>query len=209
MSARNNISASTITFATSPHMNAVSIFVAVVLGSSLIEFNELLFPPKLNSLAFWGILPIYYFGLNAWFGVMAWGRYTPFLDKPLTRIWIFFLLLSWASLLGLMYFASRLPGSLLGYMWCLVVLFIVMWLGCIYRHRDTDLPEPTRLLFQFGSLALVTAIAYSIWALVFPPVPYAASWVFVFLVFSIMVGYRVLLRMTHAWRPEERQVERD
>ena len=205
MSAKQTSTTSTAIFAASPQMNAVSIFVAVVLGSSLIEFNDLLFPPKLNSLAFWGIVPVYYFGLSAWFGVMAWGRYTPLLDKPLTRIWILILLLAWASLLGLMYFASRLPGSLLGYMWCLVILFILLWLGISYRHRDTGLPEPFRLTIQFGSLALVAAVAYSIWALVFPSVPDTANWVFVFVVFTIMVGYRVMLRMTHTWRSEEKR----
>ena len=205
MSTEQITSTSTATFATSPQMNAVSIFVAVVLGSSLIEFNELLFPPKLNSLALWGILPVYYFGLNAWFGVMAWGKYTPFLDKSLTRMWILFTLLAWASLLALMYFASRLPGSLSGYMWCLVVLFIFQWLGTSYRHRDTGLPEPLRLTIQFGSLTLIAAIAYSLWVLVFPPVPDIANWVFVFIAFAILVGYRVLLRSTHTWRPEEKQ----
>jgi len=207
MSTEQTSTTSTAIFATSPHMNAVSIFVAVVLGSSLIEFNGLLFPPKLTSLAFWAILPCYCFAFDAWFGIIAWARYTPYLDKPISRTWIAGMFLAWTFVLAVMYFASRLPDSFLGYIWCLVVLFIVMWASYYFRHRDTNLPEPLILCAQFGSLALIAATVYSIWALAFPAVPDTVNWVFVFIVFAIMVGYRVMLRMTHVWRPEERHVK--
>jgi len=190
-------------FATSPQMNALSIFVAVVLGSSLVEFNELLFPPKLSSMAFWGIVPCYWVGVTGWFGIMAWGRYTPYLDKPTSRVWVTFVMGAWTSVLALMFFASGLPESILGYLWGVVVLNIFYWLSTIYRHRDTGSPEPFRLLAIFSPIALIAAIAYSIYALMFSPVPEVVKWVFIIIAFIVVVGYRVALRWSHIWRPEE------
>lgn len=205
MSTEQIKSTSTATFAASPQMNAISIFVAIVLGSSIIEFNELLFPPKITSIAFWGILPVYYFALSAWFGIIAWGRYTPYLDKPTSRTWITFLLIGWASLLALMYFASRLPDSLLSYLWGLVVLFILLHFIQFLRRRDTGLPEPTGLCVLFSVFATVIAVTYSICLFAFPPVSNVANWVFVSAALVVMIGYRVALRWKHVWRPEEKQ----
>jgi len=202
MNARQSPSTSPITFFASPQVNLISVFVAIVLGASLIEFNSLLFPPEVTSLSFWAILPVYYFALDAWFAIMTWGRHTPYSDKPLSRTWVSCTLLGWTSLLALMFFASRLPDSLLSYMWGLVVMFIFISLSYFFRYRDTRLPQPRGLAAKFGSLALVAATAYSIWALVFPPIPDAANWVFVFVVFGVLVSYRQLLRLRHAWQPE-------
>jgi len=195
----------TAVFATSPQMNALSIFIAVVLGSSLVEFNELLFPPKLSSMAFWGIVPCYWVAVTAWFAIMAWGRYAPFLDKPTSRAWVTFTMGAWTSVLALMFFANGLPESILSYMWGVVVLNIFYWLAYTYRHRDTGSPEPFRLLAIFSTLALSAAIAYSIYALTFPQVPEIVKWIFVFIAFTILLGYRLALRWRHIWRPEDRK----
>ncbi len=205
MSTEQIKSTSTATFATSPQMNALSIFVAVVLGSSLIEFNELLFPPKLSSMAFWGIVPCYWVAVTGWFGIMAWGRYTPYLDKPTSRIWITFVMSAWTVVLALMYFANGLPESILSYMWGVVILNIFYLLSSTTRHRDIGSEEPIRLIVIFGTLALSAAIAYSIWALIFPQVPEAVNWIFVFIAFGVLAGYRVALRWKHIWRPEEKK----
>ena len=208
MNTKSDISSLSATFLASPQLTFISLFVAVVLGSSLIQFNELLFPPKITSLSFWAILPAYYFALDGWFGIVAWGRYTPYTDKPLARIWVTCTLLAWTTLLAIMHFASRLPESLLSYMWGPVFLFITLYLGYTFRQRDTSLSQPIRLCAQFGSLAFIAALAYSIWGLAFPPVPAVANWIFVFIAFAIMVGYRLSLRMTHVWRTEERHAKR-
>jgi hypothetical protein len=186
-------------------MNALSIFVAVVLGSSLIEFNEFLFPPMLSSMAFWGMVPCYWVAVTAWFATMAWGKYAPYLDKPASRAWVTFTMGAWTAVLALMFFARGLPESILSYMWGVVALNIFYWLAYIYRHRDTGSPEPFRLLAIFSTLALSAATAYSICALVFSPVPEVVNWIFVFIAFAILVGYRLALRWRHVWRPEERK----
>ncbi len=195
----------TAVFATSPQMNAMSIFMAVVLGSSLIEFNELLFPPELSSIAFWGIVPCYWVALTGWFGIMAWGRYIPYLDKPTSRVWVAFIMGLWTSVLALMFFASGLPESMLSYLWGVVVMNIFYWLIAAYRYRDTGLSEPIGLSVLFSVLALVVATTYSIWSLAFPPIHSAVNWIFMSAALVIMIGYRVTLRWRHVWRPEEKQ----
>jgi len=47
-------------------------FFAVVLASSLVQFNEILFPPKITSLNFWAILAVYY---GAFSSCVFWQAY--------------------------------------------------------------------------------------------------------------------------------------
>ena len=63
-------------------------FLAVVLASSLIHFNELLFPPKITSLNFWAILAVYYGAFSTWFGTATLSRGRPFSDRPIARFWL-------------------------------------------------------------------------------------------------------------------------
>ena len=51
MSTESNPGASTLV-TTSPQAPLITTFIAVILGASLIEFNEFLFPPKIASLDF-------------------------------------------------------------------------------------------------------------------------------------------------------------
>jgi hypothetical protein len=101
-----------------------------------------------------------------------------------------------------MYFASRLPDSFLSYMWGCVVLFIFILLSYIFRYYATRVPQPLGLAVKFGLLTLTAATAYSIWAILLPPIPNAAAWAFVFVACAILVGYRLSLTLTHAWQPK-------
>ena len=42
-----------------PLITFYTLLAAVVIGSSLLEFNELPFPPKVSSINFWALLPVY------------------------------------------------------------------------------------------------------------------------------------------------------
>jgi len=182
---------------------------AVVIGSSLLEFNELLFPPKVTSISFWAILAIYIIALDGWFGVISWSRNIPYTDKPVQRAMIMVLVLIWIIVLALMYFASRAHISLLSYLWGLVVFFAFINLIRVIRFRMTGRPEPVRTQVACIILTLVTASAYSIWLFVSPPIPAAINWLFVVIAFLILVGWRVWLKLTHTWRPEEKDAEGD
>ena len=177
-------------------------FFAVVLASSLVQFNEILFPPKITSLSFWAILAVYYGAFSTWFGTVRVSRNRPFSDSPMARLWLTLMTMVLVSYLGLMFFAARVADSPLSYMWGWVVLFIFYLSNYYFRYRDTRLPEPIGYCATFGLFVLANATAYSIWALVFPPVPDVANWVFVFVALALIVTYRQLLTgRRRAWQP--------
>ena len=205
MSTKVETSAIPQTLLYSPLMTFFTLIAAIVIGSSLLEFNELLFPPKVNSISFWALLPVYVVALDGWFGVVAWSRHIPYTDKPILRTMIMVLVLVWIILLALMYFASRAYISPLGYLWGLVVLFAALHPIRLIRHRLTGLPETTIIQTVCGILSLAAAIAYSIWVFVYPPVPDVVNWVFVMIAFAILISFRVWMKLIHIWRPEEKQ----
>ena len=204
MSTRVETSAIPQTLLNSPLMTFFTLFAAVVIGSSLLEFNELLFPPKLSSISFWALLPVYFVAIDAWFGVAAWSRHIPYTDKPILRIMIMLLVLGWIVILALMYIASKAHISLLSYMWGIVVLFASAYSIRITRLRLTKLAEPARIFVICNICALAAATAYTIWLFVYPPVPDVVNWVFVAIAFVILIGWRLELKVTHTWRPEEK-----
>jgi hypothetical protein len=141
-------------------------FFAVVLASSLVQFNEILFPPKITSLNFWAILAVYYGAFSTWFGTVAVSRNRPFSDRPIARLWLTLMTMVLVSYLGLMFLAARVADSQLSYMWGWVVIFIFYLSNYYFRYRDTRLPEPIGYCATFGLLVLANATAYSIWSLV-------------------------------------------
>lgn len=185
----------------SPQAPLFTTLVAIVLGTSFVEFNEFLFPPKITSLTFWALFAVYYTAFSVWFGSSTMSKVRPFKDTFLSRFWLLMGVLAFISLLALMYFATRATDSFLLYMWGWVIVFIFLELSYIFRYLDTRLPEPIGFSGIFGLLSLMAATAYSIWALLFPPVPTIANWVFVFIAFAIIVSFRQLLRVRHVWQP--------
>jgi hypothetical protein len=178
-------------------------FFAVVLASSLVQFNDILFPPKITSLNFWAILAVYYGAFSTWFGTVRVGRNRPFSDRPMARLWLTLMTMVLVSYLGLMFFASQITNSLFNYMWGWVALFVFYLSNYYFRGRETGLPEPVGHCAIFGFLVLINATTYSILALVFPLVPDVVNWVFVFVAFALIVTYRQLLTgRLHAWQPD-------
>ncbi|MEE9465445.1 MAG: hypothetical protein V3W14_07755, partial [Candidatus Neomarinimicrobiota bacterium] len=149
-------------------------------------------------------LPIYVVVLDAWFGVVSWSRNIPYTDKPVFRIIVLLLVLDWIVILALMYFASRAPASLFSYLWGIVVMLILIEIVVFMIFRETKAPQPFLIYGTGGILSLAAAIAYSIWVFAFYPVPDVINWVFVAIAFTILVGMRVWMKVTHTWRPEEK-----
>ena len=202
MSTESNANTSTAGVIASPQAPLISTFIAVILGASLIEFNELLFPPMLTSLNFWALIIVYYGAVSTWFGITTMSRYRTYTDTIMARTWVTFGILHLTSYIALMYFATRLTDSLFAYLWCWVFLFIVTWLSILFRKMDLHLPEPLGWCGIHGLLALVIATIYSIWELFSHPVPDTANWIFVFVAFAIFMSYRQSVRMRHAWEPK-------
>ena len=205
MSTRYETSAVPGYFLSSPLMTFFTLFAAVVIASSLLEFNELLFPPKVSSIGFWALLPVYVFAIDAWFGVISWSRNLPYKDTPIIRTLSFLLVLAWVVMLATMYMASGVPVSLLGYLWGIVIICAMGEIIAFVMARIRQaIFEPITVYAVGGLIALVAAIAYSVWFFAFYPIPTAISWVFVSIAFAALVGMRVWMKVTHLWRPEEK-----
>ena len=70
----------------SPQAPLFATFIAIVLGTSLLEFNEFLFSPKITSIKFWALLAVYYAAFSGWFGSATMSRGRPFKDTFLSRL---------------------------------------------------------------------------------------------------------------------------
>ena len=175
----------------------VPLLFAIVLGASLIEFNEFLFPPKLTSLSFWALFAVYFTAFLSWFGWHEAVHLYPYTLSPIVKLRALIEAMVVVSYANLLYFASRADESLTGYLWGFVIVYIILMLVGFVRHREYRRPEaqynPLDLNAKHGLIVVAASIAYTTWSLRFPPVPYAANWVFVFVPFAVTVSYRWLL----------------
>jgi len=173
----------------------VPLLFAVVLGSSLIEFRDILIPSKLASLNFWALVTVYLSAFASWFGYQEAALRYPYTRRPIARLRAAveaMVAINWAFLL---FFATKAADSLVGYLWGFVMFFFLATLVIMVRRREWRLPEagyqPLSSQSIYGALMLATATAYSIWALLFDPIPEAAVWVFVFMPLAITVSFRL------------------
>ena len=183
---------------TSPQGILLSLFWAIILGQSLIDYGELLFPPKLASLNFWALLIVYYGAFSAWFAVTTITRFRIYTDSALARFWLSLGILQLITYVALMRFASNVVDSFLMYMWGWVFVSFFMLSSNYFRQRDLHLPEPLRINALFFLLTVIAAVAYTIWDLAYISIPPVANWVFVFIAFANLVCYRQLLRLRHS-----------
>ena len=63
-----------------PHGAIVLTFMAIILGTTLVEFNDVLFPPKFGSLNFWALIVVYYGAFATWFGIVTATSARPYRD---------------------------------------------------------------------------------------------------------------------------------
>ena len=183
-------------------VNLMTVLLAVVLGSSLMEFNELLFPPNLTSLSFWALFSVYYSAFASWFSKRISMRYRPYTDSLNSRTRVIFEALGVITHAGLLYFASRVTDSIACYMWGWPVLLSTYMGVMFFRQRDLHLPEPWKPTTVSISVAITASTVYSVWSSVFPPIPDIAIWGFVLAMGVNIISFRAFLRWRHVWRPE-------
>jgi len=172
----------------------VPLLFAIALGATLIEFHETLFPPKVASLSFWALLVVYLAAFASWFGWHEAAYRYPYTRKPIARLRAFLeamVALSWAALL---FMADQATDSLLGYLWGFFVIFGIHALVLVVRRIEWERPEagyqPWGSHMKHSVAMLAVATAYSVWALVFSPIPTIAIWVFVFMPLAVVASYR-------------------
>ena len=178
-------------------VNLVPILMAVVLGSSLLEFNELLFPPKIRSINFWALLSVYFCAFTVWFSWMVRSRSQTHTDMPFGRTRIILESLVVINFTGLLYFSNHATYTLTGYLWGWVAYFVLLIFIMIIGGKELRFLEPLNLAIVYGLLAVAAASAYSIWARVFPPIPDIAGWGFVFVTLVNIVCFRLIIWWQH------------
>jgi hypothetical protein len=183
-------------------ISLMSILMAVVLGSTIIEFSELLFPPKLISISFWALIVAYYSAFASWFGYRILIQHRPYTNSLKARARLIIECLSAVTHAGLLYLASISTYSIAEYMWGWAILYITFLGAMFFRKLDLHLPEPWLPVITGFFFAIIIASAYTIWASLFPPVPEITNWLFLFATFVNMVTMRTLIRWQHVWRPE-------
>jgi len=174
-------------------INLVQIFFAVVLGGSILEFRESIFPPQGTSLNFWALFVVYIFIFATWFSWQVMTSRVPYIASFWSRLRSLleaFCIVVYAYLL---YMGTLLPDHFFGYLWGFVVVYGIYVVAAKVRQRDSHHPEPTRIMFTHGVFQLIASIAYTIWVLISAPLDTTAIWIFIFITLGIHVSYRCFL----------------
>ncbi len=172
----------------------VPLLFAVVLGSSLIKFHEILFPPRVSRLEFWAFCVAYLSAFASWFGWHEAAHRYPYTRKPIARLRAgleALVAMSWAALL---FMASQAADSLHGYLWGFAIIFGIHSLVILVRRlewRSLDAGyQPLRGTVTNGSLTAGVSACYTVWVLAFAPIPSWVKWIFVFIPLLIVGIYR-------------------
>lgn len=186
-----------------PPVRLVELLFAVVLGASLIQFHELIFPPKLANPSFWAMFTAYLTAFLCWYGWHEAISAFPYRPLPISKLRSGIEALVVISYAYLLFAASRADISLLGYLWGYVWMFGLTTVGLFVRRREWGRPEasyqPIHLTVKHGLPIVVASIAYSIWELSSTPVPTTAIWIFVFVPLAVTLSYRWFLGQL-GWR---------
>lgn len=170
----------------------VEIIFAVVIGGSILQFHELLFPPVLTCINLWALLVAYFTAVASWFG---WHKSTteyPYTDSAIGRLRSVldgFIVVSYAALL---FFGSKADKFLGWYLWGFVVVFFLYFVVGELRRAEYRDPQASRipLIIYHGIAMLIVAIAYTVLLKAWPHLMGAMPSLFVFLAFASMASFR-------------------
>ena len=95
----------------------VQIFSAVVLGGSILEFRESIFPPQGTSLNFWALFIVYVFAFATWFSWQIMTGRAPYVASFWSRVRSFLEAFCFIVYAYLLYIGTLLPEHLIGYIW--------------------------------------------------------------------------------------------
>ena len=171
----------------------VQFFFAVVLGGSILEFRESIFPPMGTSVNFWALFVVYVFTFATWYSWQIMTGRVPYVASVWTRIRSLleaFCVIVYAYLL---YMGTLLPEHFFGYIWGFVVVYAIYVVNAKVRQRDSHRPDAIRIMFTHGFFQLIATIAFTIWLLISAPLDPTAIWIFVFITLGIHVSYRCFL----------------
>jgi 5'(3')-deoxyribonucleotidase len=171
----------------------VEIVFAVVIGGSILQFHELLFPPLFTCINLWALLVAYFTAIASWFG---WHKSTivyPYTDSRIGRLRSVIDGLIVVSYAALMFFGSKVDKFLVWYLWVFVVVFFLYFVVGELRRKEYRDPQASQigLIICHEIAMLISAIAYTILLKVWPHlITEAMPYLFVFLAFVSMASFR-------------------
>ena len=174
-------------------ISLVQIFFAVVLGGSILEFRESIFPLMGTSVNFWALFVVYVCTFATWYSWQIMTRKVPYVASVWTRIRSLieaFCIIVYAYLL---YVGTLLPEHFFGYLWGFVVVYGLYVVNSIIRHQDSHRPEPISIMLIHGILQFIVTFTFTIWTLTITPLDISIIWAFMFITLSIHVSYRFFL----------------
>jgi 5'(3')-deoxyribonucleotidase len=170
----------------------VEIIFTVVIGASILRFNELLFPPACTTLSFWALIVSYFTAITSWFG---WHKSTskyPYTDSGAGRLRSVLDAIIVAAYVALLFFGSKVDELFNLYIWGFFSVFllylIVGVIRCIEYH-DPTASEIKKIIYHLIAM-FVIAVAFTVSSTLYPQYPKVVLWIFVFLPLVIMASFR-------------------
>lgn len=178
----------------------VEIFFAVVLGSSILEFRDYLFPPNWNNPSFWALTSVYFTAVTSWFG---WHKSTaeyPYKDDPQGYLGSALDALIVTSYAALLLFGSNVNKSfwpnteqlpLILYLVGFVVIFLLYYLSGFVRTIEYGPKASNRkLIIIHGAILLAGLIFYTVISNLLSGNYNYVLWILVELPLIVIISYR-------------------
>ncbi|MEW6143156.1 MAG: hypothetical protein AB1597_08435 [Chloroflexota bacterium] len=169
----------------------VEIFFAVVLGSSLLRFSDILFPPSISTPSFWALVVVYFAATTSWIGwhdsttEYPYTQSTPGLARSVLDAAI---VVVYAALLFL---ASQVERYLSWYLWGFVFVFVMyLSVGLIRRAEHGPQASKLHLIFVHGAVLLIGAVAFTVSSYWSWQLPVEILWVLVLMPIAVVGSYR-------------------
>lgn len=174
----------------------VQVFFAVVIGGGLIEFHEILFPPK-NTIAFWALFGVYVTSIMSWTGYHSRIDECPYVHSRIGILRLFTDILI-VILYAFLLFAGASGGaSIESYLWGFSIIFLLYVVAGCLRRKEYRTKEASKmpLLVVFLICSLVVSSLFSILIRYTDLDIIILNWCFVFLPLLMMVAFR----WCHEW----------
>jgi 5'(3')-deoxyribonucleotidase len=173
-------------------MTFVEIIFAVVIGASILQFRDLLFPPSLYSSNFWALFVAYFTAIASWFG---WHKSTteyPYTDSAVGRLRSILDAIVVVTYVALLFFGSKVDQFLGLYLWSFVIVFgLYAVVGVLRQIEYHDRQASKVLLIIYHAIAvLVIAITHVILLVLEPEFLTKITWLFVFLPIVPVASFR-------------------
>lgn len=176
----------------------VEIIFTVVIGASILYFNDLLFPPDFVSPKFWALIVAYLTAITSWF---SWHNSTskyPYTNSGIGRIRSALDAAIVAMYVALLFFGSRLNEFMGWYLWSFVIVFLLYFVVGALRRAEYRDPQASKisLIIYHGLAMFILALSYVVLSNTLPQWRTGLTWAFVFIPAAPVVS----LRWLREWR---------